>query len=49
MLAATLISIFLIPVMFDFVESLSVRFSKQKDKEKERPAPEPVPEPTGVA
>jgi HAE1 family hydrophobic/amphiphilic exporter-1 len=46
MLAATVIAIFLIPVMFDFVESLSVRFSKEK---KEQPEPEPVPEPTGVA
>jgi HAE1 family hydrophobic/amphiphilic exporter-1 len=49
MLAATLISIFLIPVMFDFVENLSVRFGGEKEKEKEQPAPEPVPEPTGVA
>jgi HAE1 family hydrophobic/amphiphilic exporter-1 len=43
MLAATLIAIFLIPVMFDFVEGLSVRFSKKKEEH----FPEPVPEPTG--
>jgi HAE1 family hydrophobic/amphiphilic exporter-1 len=49
MLAATVISIFLIPVMFDFVENLSARFGGEKEKEKDRPAPEPVPEPTGVA
>jgi HAE1 family hydrophobic/amphiphilic exporter-1 len=40
MLAATLISIFLIPVMFDIVESLSTRFSKKK--EEKTPEPEPV-------
>ncbi len=33
MLAATLISIFLIPVMFDIVEALSVRFGKKKPDE----------------
>jgi HAE1 family hydrophobic/amphiphilic exporter-1 len=33
MLAATLISIFLIPVMFDIVEGLSVRFSGKKKEE----------------
>jgi HAE1 family hydrophobic/amphiphilic exporter-1 len=49
MLAATVISIFLIPVMFDFVENLSARVGGEKEKEKDRPAPEPVPEPTGVA
>ena len=38
MLAATLISIFLIPVLFDVVESLSVRFSRKK----EQALPEPV-------
>jgi HAE1 family hydrophobic/amphiphilic exporter-1 len=43
MLAATMISIFLIPVMFDIVESLSTRFSHKKEK----PRPEPVPEPVG--
>jgi HAE1 family hydrophobic/amphiphilic exporter-1 len=42
MLAATLISIFLIPVMFDIVESLSTRFSKKKDVEREEPMPEPA-------
>jgi HAE1 family hydrophobic/amphiphilic exporter-1 len=41
MLAATLISIFLIPVMFDIVEGLSVRFGKKKHE----PAPAPEPEP----
>ena len=41
MLAATLIAIFLIPVMFDFVESLSERFNK-KPKEAAVPQPEPV-------
>jgi HAE1 family hydrophobic/amphiphilic exporter-1 len=40
MLAATMISIFLIPVMFDIVEGLSTRFSKKK--EEKTPQPEPV-------
>ncbi len=31
MLAATVISIFLIPVMFDIVENLNVRFSGRKE------------------
>jgi HAE1 family hydrophobic/amphiphilic exporter-1 len=43
MLAATLIAIFLIPVMFDFVEGLSVRFSRQK----KQPVQEAVPEHSG--
>jgi HAE1 family hydrophobic/amphiphilic exporter-1 len=42
MLAATLISIFLIPVMFDIVEGLSTRFSKKKAVENEAPVPEPA-------
>jgi len=42
MLAATLIAIFLIPVMFDFVESLTERFGG-KPKEAAVPEPEPVP------
>ena len=43
MLAATLIAIFLIPVMFDFVETLSVRFSRHKVTTE----PQPVPQPSG--
>jgi HAE1 family hydrophobic/amphiphilic exporter-1 len=43
MLAATVIAIFLIPVMFDFVESLTVRFSKKPVH-----APHPTPEPEAV-
>jgi HAE1 family hydrophobic/amphiphilic exporter-1 len=42
MLAATTISIFLIPVMFDIVEALSTRFSRNKSKEVT-----PVREPAG--
>jgi hydrophobic/amphiphilic exporter-1 (mainly G- bacteria), HAE1 family len=44
MLAATLISIFLIPASFYFVEKY---FVGKKKKEEEVPAP--VPEPTSVA
>jgi HAE1 family hydrophobic/amphiphilic exporter-1 len=49
MLAATLIAIFLIPVMFDFVESLSVRFSKKKEERDPQPIPPQVPQPSGGA
>jgi HAE1 family hydrophobic/amphiphilic exporter-1 len=45
MLAATLISIFLIPVFFDLVESLSVRFGGKK----EVMAPHVTPQPEGGA
>ena len=45
MLAATLISVFLIPVMFDVVESLSERFSRKE----EHIVVQPVPEPGGGA
>jgi HAE1 family hydrophobic/amphiphilic exporter-1 len=44
MLAATAISIFLIPVLFDVVESLSMRFGKKKES---REMPEPVGTPGG--
>jgi hypothetical protein len=43
MLAATLISIFLIPASFYFVEKFFV------GKKKEEEVPAPVPEPTSVA
>jgi HAE1 family hydrophobic/amphiphilic exporter-1 len=43
MTAATLIAIFLIPVMFDVVESLTVRFSGKERAE----FPEPVPQISG--
>jgi len=45
MLAATMLSIFLIPVMFDIVEAISTRFSKKKEIV---PAPEPEPVHGGV-
>jgi HAE1 family hydrophobic/amphiphilic exporter-1 len=44
MLAATVISIFMIPVLFDVVEGLSVRFSKKKEH---HGVPEPVGTPGG--
>jgi hydrophobic/amphiphilic exporter-1 (mainly G- bacteria), HAE1 family len=43
MLAATVIAIFLIPVMFDIVESLTVRFGSKTVH-----APQPTPQPEGV-
>lgn len=41
MLAATTISIFLIPVMFDIVEGLSERFSRHKETTVQQSLPEP--------
>ena len=42
MLAATLISIFLIPVMFNIVEAMSERFGKKKETSIAEREPEPV-------
>jgi HAE1 family hydrophobic/amphiphilic exporter-1 len=42
MLAATLIAIFLIPVMFDVVETLTVKFARKKPLDPVGPVPEPA-------